>query len=210
MPTRRISWLGIAKAVLGLAAVLSVPCSLNAGPFLLRNTFTNGSRTPQLSSEASLTATGAARSTMAIGRPALKNGSGTDAVLTSFGATPMARESGPSLQVSLEFVPSKTPGSDERTVGVVLYKAADTRRTQRAASSDLSRYETIDGTLRPEKHEEILAGGRYSRRDIEFRNGYAPLMSDDPGANMPEPSTFALLGLGLLFLWKRGVRGRRS
>ena len=76
----------------------------------------------------------------------------------------------------------------------------------RPASTDSARYETIDGSVRQEKHEEILGG----ERDRGIRSlDSGPLTSGDGiSSSSPEPSTFALLGIGLLFLLKRGVRGR--
>jgi hypothetical protein len=203
-----MDWLGIARAVLGVAAVLSVPCSLSAGVIHLQNTFSNGNQMHRNlpGSAAWLAARATMQPVAANGQAALKVASSGDAVLTGFAATPEPLGTGPSLQVSLDVVPSTTAGSDQRTVGAVLYKTAASRQIMRPASTDSARYETIDGSVRQEKHEEILGG----ERDRGIRSlDSGPLTSGDGiSSSSPEPSTFALLGIGLLFLLKRGVRGR--
>ena len=208
MRMRRMGWYEIAKAVLGVAAVLSVPCSLGASSIILRNTISSASRTAQLlpGSAASVAANVTANS-----RSALKAVSGSNAIPASFGITPEPLGIGQPLQVSIDVVRPATPASasEERTVATVLYKSADKGRTMRPQSNNFDRYETVDGTVRPEKHEEVLISDRFSHREIRTADDFGPL-ADDNGlsSNSPEPSTFALLGLGLLFLLKRGVRGR--
>ena len=207
----RMGWYGIVKAVLGMAAVLSVPCSLGASSIILRNTVSSASRTAQLlpGSVAWMAANVAARPVVANSQPAQKTVSGNSAIPSSFGVTPVPLGSGQSLQVSLDVVPAATAGAEERTVGTVLYKSADNRRTARPASTSSARYETVDGTVRPEKHEEVLISDRFSHREIKTSDDFAPLASDNGlSSSSPEPSTFALLGLGLLFLLKLRVRGR--
>ena len=211
MRMRRMSWYQIAKVVLGVAAVLSVPCSLGASSIVLRNTVSSGSRTAELlpGSAAWMAANGTARPAVANSQPALRPASGDNIAPASFTSTPEPLGTGPSLRVSLDVVPAKTPSSDDRTVATVLYKSADKGRTMRPQSTNFDRYETIDGTVRPEKHEEVLISDRFSRREIKTSDDFGPLADDNgPSSNNPEPSTFALLGLGLLFLLKRGVRGR--
>jgi hypothetical protein len=206
-----MGWYEIVKAVLGVAAVLSVPCSLGASPIFLRNTISSSSRTAQLlpGSAAWLAANATARPVVKNGQPAQKTISGNNAIPASFGVTPEPLGSGQPLQVSLDVVPAATAGAEERTVGTVLYKSADNRRTVRPASTSSARYETVDGTVRPEKHEEVLISDRFSHREIRTSDDFGPLASDiGLSSNSPEPSTFALLGLGLLFLLKLGVRGR--
>lgn len=213
MRMRRSGWYEVAKAVLGVAAVLSVPCFLGASPILLRNTISSGSRTAQLlpGSAARLAADVTARPMAANSQSALNAVSGSNAIPASFGVTPEPLGIAQPLQVSLVVVRSATPASasEERTVATVLYKSADKGRTMRPQSNNFDRYETVDGTVRPEKHEEVLISDRFSHREIKTADDFGPL-ADDNGlsSNSPEPSTFALLGLGLLFLLKRGVRGR--
>ena len=211
MRKRRMGWYEIAKAVLGMAAVLSVPCSLGASSIIPRNTISSASRTAQLlpGSAAWVAANVTARPVVANSQSALKAVSGSNAIPASFGVTPEPLGSGQPLQVSLDVVPAATAGAEERTVGTVLYKSADNRRTVRPASTSSARYETVDGTVRPEKHEEVLISDRFSHREIRTSDDFGPLASDiGLSSNSPEPSTFALLGLGLLFLLKLGVRGR--
>ena len=156
-----------------------------------------------------LAASVTARSTAANGRLAPQKAFGDDPVLGYFAATPETLGTGPSLQVTLEAVRSEKPESDERTVGAVLYKSADNRLVLRPHASNAARYETVDGIVRPPKQEEILGGGKGMRREIRLADGYARFASDDDASeNMPEPSTFALLGFGLLLVWKRGARRR--
>jgi hypothetical protein len=206
-----MGWYEIAKAVLGMAAVLSVPCSLGASSIIPRNTISSASRTAQLlpGSAAWVAANVTARPVVANSQSALKAVSGSNAIPASFGVTPEPLGIGQSLQVSINVVRSATSASDERTVATVLYQSADKGRIMRPQSNNFDRYETVDGTVRPEKHEEVLISDRFSHREIKTADDFGPL-ADDNGlsSNNPEPSTFALLGLGLLFLLKRGVWGR--
>ena len=211
MRMRRMGWYEIAKAVLGMAAVLSVPCSLGASSIIPRNTISSASRTAQLlpGSAAWVAANVTARPVVANSQSALKAVSGSNAIPASFGVTPEPLGIGQSLQVSINVVRSATSASDERTVATVLCQSADKGRIMRPQSNNFDRYETVDGTVRPEKHEEVLISDRFSHREIKTADDFGPL-ADDNGlsSNNPEPSTFALLGLGLLFLLKRGVWGR--
>lgn len=213
MPKFRLVGLGIAKAALAMAAVVSVPCCLHASTILLRNTVPNDTRTPQLMpGSASLrAATAALRMTSANSRSQRNASFGDNNALAAFAASPIAFGTDQSLQFSIDVAPSKTPASDGRTVGVVLFHAADTRRVVRPASTSLTRYETIDGTERMEKHEEIMN----TERELRLRFGSsddpaAMVINDGPSESGPEPSTFALMGFGLLLLMARAVRGRCS
>ena len=153
MRMRRMGWYDIAKTLLGVAAVLSVPCSLGASSIMLRNTISSGSRTAQLlrGSAASVAADVTARPVVANSQSALKAVSGSNAIPASFGVTPEPLGIAQPLQVSIDVVRSATPASasEERTVATVLYKSADKGRTIRPQSNNFDRYETIDGTVRP-------------------------------------------------------------